>query len=59
VASSRRFLVTKPIEHIAMEGETANCLPGVRWALYFHLRDLKRLFAIKIVQFKYRIQGGG
>jgi RimJ/RimL family protein N-acetyltransferase len=44
---------------MAMEGEAANCLPGVRRALYFHLRDLKQLFAIKIVRFKYRIEGGG
>jgi diamine N-acetyltransferase len=51
--------VTKPIEYMAMEGETANCLPGVRRALHFHLRDLKQLFAIKIVRFKYRIEGGG
>ena len=51
--------MTTPIEYMAMEGETANCLPGVRRALYFHLRDLKQLFAIKIVRFKYRIEGGG
>jgi RimJ/RimL family protein N-acetyltransferase len=51
--------VTTPIEYMAMEREAANCLPGVRRALYFHLRDLKQLFAIKIVRFKYRIAGGG
>jgi RimJ/RimL family protein N-acetyltransferase len=51
--------VTTPIEYMAMEREAANCLPGVRRALYFHLRDLKQLFAIKIVRFKYRIEGGG
>lgn len=51
--------MTKPFEYMAMEGETANCFLGVRRALYFHLRELKQLFAIKIVRFKYRIEGGG